>query len=212
MAKKNLLRRFVARPPTHFRSRLIAAHFLPWEADELGKLRGMSPALVMMLGDREDRWNKFEKLAAWKISHGFWERSEVKWKWEKNVRRLYTAMRWRVQMGPAGRQYKMGRRQPNPWAMYRWYENRAGGPSGKGYTSPWELKVLPSTAPSLDRQLIAEQRAMRQRRLGKTANEGQIRQWIAEKNLAIAEAKGERKKALILQRNNLERSLQSRRN
>lgn len=179
--------------------RLIAAGFRHFEAHEISKLGGESQALSSLISDREERRARFEKTAATKISQGKWRRSDLTKHWIKNLKDLYRKNHWMVQ--------KTGHRnEPSPWAMYRHYENQFGGPGKKPYTSPWELKQIATGHTRLEKGLIFVQRVERQQGAGRPVNDMQVRQWIEEKNTAIANAKTESRRAqLVIERGRLER-------
>lgn len=185
---------------------LRAAGFQFFEASRLSELQGTSRGLLNMIADRRERRADFEKLAANKIEKGEWRRRDVAAKWIKNLRALYTKMGWMIHE-------KGHRNEPSPWAMYRFYERHAGGPEKKGYTSPWELRVMPHSMPRLQRGIILAQRLERQAARGRPVSESQIRYWINQKNVAIAEVKtGKRREELVIERNRLERLLTRRNN
>lgn len=188
--------------------RLILEHFTPLEARELSVLPKSTPALNKMRRDRLERRARFEKEAAWRIASGKWKREDIPRKWLANLTRWYTKERLRVQFGPEGKQPKMVRGMPNPWAAYRQAEKDVGGPGTKGYVSPWEVKQLREGRTFLEKGLIFVQRAER-KKVSKNSgvSQVQVREWIAQKDEAISKARGKRKEQLIIERNRLERML-----
>jgi len=178
---------------------LVSRYFTPLEARELSTLERETPALKLVIFDRERRRARFEEIASRKLRLGVWRRRDIPAKWMNNLSRMYTQRGWRVQEGPIGNQPSMPRGSPNPWAMYRSFERIA--PKSRG-VSPWQLrKVFGKTR--LERGLIFIQRA--ERRGG--ASLDQVRQWIGEKDAAIKRARGGRRKQLIVERDRLERLL-----
>ena len=179
-------------------------HFTPLEARELSKLPKNTPALKLVRRERIERRARFEKIAAHKIETGAWKRGQVAKKWQNNLSRMYKKRGWRVKEGAQGKQQPMPKGSPNPWALYRDAERRRGGPGGKKYTSPWEIRQIAQGHGSLDKGLIFIQRTERQARAG-TANPAMIREWIAQKDAAISRASTADKVRLITERNRLER-------
>ena len=179
-------------------------HFTPLESRELSKLPKSTPALKLVRQERIERRARFEKIAAHKIETGAWKRSQLSKKWQANLSRMYQKRGWRVKEGPQGKQQPMPKGSPNPWAMYRDAERQRGGPGGKNYTSPWEIRQIAQGHGSLDRGLIFIQRTERQSRAG-TANPVMMREWIAQKDEAIRRASTADKTRLITERNRLER-------
>jgi len=174
-------------------------YFTPLEARELAVIPRNTPALKLMRQERIARRTRFEKLAATKLAKGKWTRAQVEKKWLANLSRMYYLRRWRVQYGPKGKQHKLAKGTPNPWAMYRAYEQRTGGPKGKGYVSPWELKQLRKGKSLLDKGLISVQKVKRGQAIGKS----QIAQWVDQLGESIKSARGQRRERLISQRDNL---------
>jgi len=166
-----------------------------------------TPALKTILAEREARWSRFERIAAYKISVGKWHRRQLGEKWLNNLSRMYTRNRWRVQYGPVGNQPDLTKGSPNPWAMYRDAERRTGGPGGKGYVSPWEVRQLAQGKTRLEKGLLFVQQVERKARRRGGLNQDRVRQWIVEKDEAINAARGKRKEQLIIERNRLERLL-----
>ena len=185
-------------------------HFTPREARMLSTLPKSTPALKSLRDDRVARRSRFEKVAATKIAKGKWRRGDVEKKWLQNLSRMYTKNKWRVQEGPKGKQDNLGGKGSiNPWAMYRSYEKRVGGPGTKSYVSPWEVRQISSGNTRLEKGLIFVQQVERRAKKegGGGLSQGQVKQWIAEKDLAIKAATGKRKEQLILEKNRLERLL-----
>lgn len=182
---------------------LRSNYFTVKESRAFAILPKKTPALQAMMEDRIKRRARFEHLAATKIAKGKWRRSQVKEKWQRNLQRMYAKRGWRVQYGPTGNQPSMHKGESNPWAMYRSYEKQTGG---KNYTSPWEIRQLSQGTTRLEKGLIFVQTLERKARKG-DLNEGQIVQWINEKNDAINAATGKRKEKLLIERNRLERLL-----
>jgi hypothetical protein len=187
--------------------RLLVAHFTPLEARELSKTSLSTPAMQLIIASRLARWTKFERAADRKIAIGQWKRDQVSQKWLQNLSRMYHNKRWRVQYGPKGNQQPMVKGGVNPWAMFREAERAAGGPGTKRYKSPWEARQLAGGKTRLEKGLIFVQRVEQKTKRGDTLNAVQIRQWIAEKEVAISGARGKRQEQLILERNRLERLL-----
>jgi len=178
---------------------LVSHYFTPLEARELSTLEKETPALKLVIVERELRWARFENVASRKLELGVWRREDIPAKWRSNLSRLYTSRGWRVQEGARGAQQAMPRGSPNPWAMYRSSERIA--PKSRD-VSPWQLRrVFGKTR--LERGLIFIQQA--ERRGG--ASVGQVRQWISEKEQAIKRARGGRRKQLIVERDRLEKLL-----
>jgi len=179
---------------------LTTRGFTPLEARELSVLEKQTPALKLLIAEREQRRTRFEKIASRKIALRVWRRRDIPAKWTNNLSRMYTKRGWRVREGPVGNQPDMPRGSPNPWAMYRSAEKVA--PPKRG-VSPWQLrKVFGKTR--LERGLIFIQQA--EKRGGVSLD--QVRQWISEKDTAIKRARGGRRKQLIVERDRLGRLLQ----
>lgn len=183
---------------------LKLSHFTPLEARLLSKLPKNTPALKLLIEERQARWAGFEKIAACKIASGKWRRGQIGAKWLRNLSRTYSKHRWRVQEDPKGRQQPMAKGSPNPWAMYRDYERRVGGPGTKRHISPWELRKIGSSKPLLNKGLLYIQKAHRE---GRTPAASQIKYWRDQLNQNVKAATGARREQLIKQRNNLKRSL-----
>jgi len=178
---------------------LTTRGFTPLEARELSVLEKQTPALKLVIAEREQRRARFEKIASRKIALRVWRRRDIPAKWANNLSRLYTQRGWRVREGPVGNQPIMAKFSPNPWAMYRSAEKVAPPKMG---VSPWQLrKVFGKT--KLERGLIFIQQA--ERRGG--ASLDQVRRWIGEKNAAIKRARGQHRSQLIVERDRLERLL-----
>ena len=181
-------------------SYLLSRWFTPLEARELSTLKKETPALKVAIREREIRRARFDKVAATKVARGVWRREDLPTKWRNNLSRLYSTRGWRVQEGARGAQQPMPRGFPNPWAMYRSMEKIA--PPKKG-VSPWQLRRIFGKT-HLERGLIFIQKA--ERRGGASAS--QVRLWIAEKNNAIKNARGQRRAQLTVERNRLEKLLE----
>ena len=183
---------------------LIDDHFTPMEARRLSVLAKNTPALRLLRNDRVARWNRFMKIAVRKQVRNQWQSQDIPSKWIKNLSRLYHKRRWRVQYGGSGAQQDMKKGSPNPWAMYRDYERRVGGPQTKGYVSPWELRLVKSGKTMLDKGLILIKKG---KRTGQPVPHGQIRDWIESLDARIKGSRGSRRVQLMAQRDNLRRSL-----
>jgi len=170
------------------------------EARELSTLKKETPALKVAIREREIRRARFDKVAATKISRGVWHREDLPTKWRNNLSRLYSSRGWRVQEGARGAQQPMPRGFPNPWAMYRSMEKIA---PPKKDVSPWQLRRIFGKT-HLERGLIFIQKAERQG----GASVSQVRLWIAEKNNAIRNARGQRRAQLTVERDRLVRLLE----
>lgn len=178
---------------------LVSKHFTPLEARELSTLKKETPALKVAIREREVRRARFERIAATKVARGVWRREDLPTKWRNNLSRLYSGRGWRVQEGARGAQQPMPRGFPNPWAMYRSMERIA---PPKKDVSPWQLRRIFGKT-HLERGLIFIQKA--ERRGGASAS--QVRLWIAEKNNAIRNARGQRRAQLTVERNRLTKLL-----
>ena len=198
------------RPKRHSRQQtaryelLLEQHFTTREARMLSVLAKNTPALRLLRNDRIARWDRFTKIANRKQARNQWQAQDIQGKWLKNLYRLYHKRRWCVQYGGSGRQPDMKKGDPNPWAMYRSYERRVGGPRSKGYTSPWELRLVRSGKTMLDKGLILIEKG---KRTGQPVPHRQVREWIENLNTRIRGASGSRKAQLLTQRDNLRRSL-----
>jgi len=182
---------------------LLSERFTPLEARELSKLPANTPALKLLRADRRARWERFEKIAARKLDRGQWRERDLHAKWLGNLARLYYKRRWRVQSGPEGRQPKMPKGAPNPWAMYRDYERLA---PGKDYVSPWEVKQVKGGKTLLQKGLLFVQRTEKKAREG-GISKPMIQSWIDQKAQAIKDARGKRRTQLVIERRRLERLL-----
>jgi len=180
---------------------LLARRFTPLEARELSRLPGDAPALRLVVRERESRWNRWQGMARWRVGKGQWREEDVPERWLGYLARLYTKRGWRVQHGAKGKQQKMPKYSPNPWAMYRGYERQA---PRKDYVSPWEVRIISRGTPSLVRGLVQAQRAEKGLAAGAVSRD-MIRSWIAQKDKAISGARGTRRTQLIIERNRLER-------
>jgi len=172
----------------------------------LSVLPRSTPALQLLVGERDERRARFEKIAARKIATGSWKRTQVQAKWVANLARAYRRLGYRVQKGPTGKQQPMKKGSPNPWAAYRDAEQRVGGPGTKGYVSPWEVKQVKHGKTRLEKGLVFVQRQERTRGRG-GASAAQVREWIAQKEEAIRSSTGRRRTQLVIERNRLERML-----
>ena len=186
---------------------LISAWFTPREARMLSVLPKKTPALKRMVEDRLSRRNRFEKIAAYKISYDQWRRQDVPDKWIKNLSRLYTKRGWRVKTGGVGKQPKMAKHSPNPWAAYRSYERLVGGTGTKNYVSPWELRNIKTGKTPLDKGLVFIQKQSLKGGTVSGVPKPMIEEWIRKKDVAIKKARGEHRKSLIEQRDRLRKSL-----
>ncbi|MGR3295985.1 MAG: hypothetical protein ACUZ8A_07150 [Candidatus Bathyanammoxibius sp.] len=174
--------------------------FLPLEARELSKLPKSTPALKLMVLDRLERRVRFEKIAARKLEQGKWKRSEIPKKWLKNISRMYSRMGLRVKEGPRGKQQRLAKRSPNPWALYRKFVKIA---PGKKFKSPWEIKQILGGKAPLQKGLVHIQQAEK----AGTVSPALIRQWIEKKDAAIARARGKNRAQLVIERGRLEKLL-----
>lgn len=186
---------------------LRAEHFTPLEARELSKLPRNTPALRMLRVDRVARWERFQKIANAKMDRGKWRTKDVPKKWLANLARVYRARRWRVQSGPVGGQQKMVKGAPNPWAMYRMYEQLVGGPRSKSYVSPWELRNIRKGRTTLAKGLVFVQRLEQQAVAKGSLNKGVIRSWLDDKRAAITKARGSQRAQLLIEYKRLEKLL-----
>ncbi|KKK47520.1 hypothetical protein LCGC14_3154350 [marine sediment metagenome] len=174
--------------------------FLPLEARLLSKLPKVTPALKLMVLDRLERRVRFEKIAARKIETGKWKRGEIPKKWIKNISRMYGRMGLRVKEGPRGKQQKLAKRTPNPWALYRKFVRQA---PGKRHVSPWELRQVHKGKTTLARGLVFVQKTEKAGSISKR----QLRQFITEKRVSVADARGQRKAQLKIELTRLEKLL-----
>jgi len=182
---------------------LRANHFTPKEARMLSVLPRDSSARKVMVRERVARWDKFEKMAVRKQ----WSKSKAVAKWAANLARYYTKNRLRVRYGPVGNQPKMGKGEVNPWALYRRYAQQKGGPKGKGYVSPWEIRQLAKGKTKLAKGLIFVQKLEKQEGVARGVSKDMVRQWIAQKDVAVKKARGGRRAQLIIEKHRLERLL-----
>lgn len=186
---------------------LTVHHFTPLEARMLSVLPKATPALKLLVAERDARRERFEKLAAHKIATGRWRRQDVPNKWVANLTRMYSKRGWRVKEGPRGDQPAMPRHSPNPWAMYRSYEKQVGGPKSKDYVSPWELKQIKHGTTKLQKGLVFVQKLEKESKRAGGVSKNMIRSWISDKDEAIRNARGRNRAQLIIERNRLERLL-----
>lgn len=177
---------------------LLSEHFTPLESRELSKLPKNTPALKQLREDRVARWEKFERFAVGKVDRGHWRPQDVKNKWITNLARLYYKRDWRVKHGAVGKQPKMLKGTPNPWAMYRDYTRQTGGDNAKNYRSPWEVKQILSGKTPLDKGLIFIQKAT-----VSPVSKSVLNDWIKKLGDSISEARGNRRVQLVLQRDRL---------
>jgi hypothetical protein len=196
------------RPTIHQRkySELREHHFTPGESRALSLLPRNNPARDDMIQDRDQRWERFIRIAHNKVERGKWRERDIPSKWLKNLSRLYSKKRYRVQYGPTGDQPKLPKGSPNPWAMYRDYEKRQGGPDGKPYRSPWEIKQIRAGKTELQKGIIFIQKTERKAETG-AISKSQIQSWIAGKEQAIKKARGKHRAQLMIERNRLEKLL-----
>jgi len=185
------------------RRELLSAHFTPLEARMLKELPRNNPARRQMIADRIDRWDRFVKIANRKLQSSAWRRSQVPQKWLNNLSRTYSKLHLRVRFGPTGNQMPLPKRSPNPWALYRWYERQYGGPGGKPYVSPWQLKQTKSGRTELQKGLIFVQKAEKGYKGGELSK-ATIRSWIGQKNEAIRLARGKHRARLQIEVRRLE--------
>lgn len=192
---------------SHRQRRLVElrnSHFTPLESRQLSILPKSTPALKLLKEDRQARWARFEKIAAYKIASGKWRRGQIGAKWLKNISRMYTKHGWRVKEGPRGKQQPMAKGSPNAFAMYRDYERRVGGPGTNRHVSPGELGKTKSGKALLNRGLLYVQKA---RSEGRPPLASHAKYWIDQLNEKINTTTGSQREQLIKQKNNLERSL-----
>ncbi len=174
--------------------------FLPLEARELSRLPKATPALKLMVMDRLERRVRFEKIAARKIETGQWKRADIPKKWIKNISRMYGRMGLRVKEGPRGKQQRLAKRSPNPWALYRKFVKIA---PDKKHVSPWELRMVHKGKTPLARGLVHIQKAEK----AGSVSKGQVQRWIAEKKVSISGSRGKRRAQLTVELGRLERLL-----
>ena len=178
---------------------LRAHHFTEYESRELSVLCMGDPVLRVMVANRDRRWEWFMQMARRKVGSGRWRQGDLPDKWYANLSRLYTGRGWRVKHGPVGDQPRRARGLVNVWAAYRSYERIA---PPKKDVSPWQLRRIFGKT-HLERGLIFIQKAERQG----GASASQVRLWIAEKNNAIRNARGQRRTQLIVEKSRLEKLL-----
>ena len=181
--------------------------FTPREARELSVLPKATPALKLLVAERDARRERFEKIAAHKIATGRWRRQDVPDKWVANLARMYSKRGWRVKEGARGDQPRMPKGSPNVWAMYRDAERRVGGPKSKGYISPWELKNIRRGKTKLQKGLVFVQKLEKESKKAGGVSKSRLRSWIADKEEAIRSARGRNRAQLIIEKNRLERML-----
>ncbi len=174
---------------------LINHHMTPLESRVLSVLPRLTPAVRLMTADRDSRWDRFQKIAASKIARGRWQPQDLIRKWASNLYRSYRKSNVLVQHGPVGKQQRMPKGMPNPWALYRRYVDIA---PDKGYESPWE-KQKSGTHPPLDRT----QWFVRRAGSSPTSN-AQLRIWIEQLNQSIKKSGGKRRAAFIINRDRLQ--------
>lgn len=189
---------------------LLRSHnFTRRESRELSVLPRKTPALRLLVAERDARRSRFERLAATKIHAGAWTHRDLPYKWADNLARMYQRRGWRVKEGGTGNQRRMAKGMPNVWAMYRDAESRTGGRKAKGYRSPWEIHQLRLGKTKLQKGLVFVQKMERKARVAGGVSKDMIRGWIASKDEAIHRAKGRHREQLIIERNRLERLLNS---
>ena len=194
--------RFKSRRQSRYNA-LLSENFTPLESRELSKLPRNTPALKLLRSDREARWERFERITARKLNRGQWREQDVPNKWLKNLSRLYSKRRWRVQFGPEGAQQPMPKGSPNPWSMYRDYERIA---PDKGYVSPWQVKQLKQGKTPFSKGLIFVQQIEKKAQQG-TISKPMLRSWLEDKAQAIKKARGKHRTQLRIEYNRLERLL-----
>jgi len=183
---------------------LIEDKFTPLEARELSILPRNTPALKAMRSDRVERWERFAKIAKRKLASGSWKTGDIQGKWTKNLSRMYSKHKLRVQFGPTGKQPVMAKGMPNVWALYRYYVKYT---PDKQYKSPWELTRTIGPPPTLNRGVLFGQKLQMMQKAGHTVSSGQIRNWMTQLDTSIRRTKGERRQQLIRQRDNLSKLL-----
>lgn len=181
-------------------------HFTPLEARMLRELPRKNQARATMIATRDARWERFTKIAQRKVDRGQWRRQDVMDKWAANLSRFYSRNHLRVKFGPTGGQTKLPRGSPNPWALYRHYERQYGGPRGKPYVSPWQLRQLRTGKTPLQKGLIFVQGAERRLQDG-TVSKAMVRSWVEQKGEAIKKARGKHRAQLVIEKRRLERLL-----
>jgi len=181
---------------------LLSRWFTPLEARELSMLPRATPALRMLINERLDRRDRFERDASRRIARGQWRSADIPQKWINNLTAMYRKQGWCVLEGPRGQQQAMPKGSPNPWAMYRAIEKIA---PAKGYVSPWQLRQIRKGSTRLEQGLVFVQQA--EKRGG--ASLDQVAQWIREKNRAIKKARGDRKGQLTIERDRLVRLMEA---
>lgn len=181
---------------------LRGAGLLPLEARLLARIPSITPALRAVVKARSERYDRFTKIAARKVESGQWKVSMLQSKWVANITRMYQRNHWRVQGKYlwGTKQPKMKKGSPNPYAMYRAYENVV---PDKGYRSPWEVRQLRSGKGKLAKGLIFIQRKEREGKVSSSL----LRGWIANKKQAIEQARPSRRPQLRLELRRLEAML-----
>ncbi len=181
-------------------------HFTPLESRMLRELPRNNAARKAMIQDRDDRWERFTRVVGYKVRSGKWTTQEIVDKWTANLSRMYTKNHLRVQYGPSGHQQRMPKGSINPWALYRYYERQLGGPDGKAYVSPWQIRQIRTGKTPLQRGLIFVQGAERRLQSG-MVNKSTVTKWIEQKDEAIKKARGKKKVQLMIEKRRLERLL-----
>lgn len=174
---------------------LIGHHFLPFEARVLSRLAKHTPALRIMIRQRDEKWARFIRKEERRDTPKY----KVNIEWRRALRVMYCRNRWMVQEGPKGRQRGPTKGQPNAWAMYRSFIRTA---ADKGYKSPWEKRQLKQRR-SLDLGQVVVKRAERAETVG------QLRRFLEQLAVSIAEATGVRRQQLVRQRDRLRTKLRS---
>lgn len=178
---------------------LIEHHMTPLEARMLSVLPRNTPALRAMVADRDARWDRFEKIASRKIAAGRWQPQDIDRKWTANLLRYYRKAKAIVKGQTRGRQQRMPKGAPNPWALYRRYVK--ANPGNKGYDSPWEKKKYGPKSP-LDKAQWVVRRAS-----NSTVSSAQLRLWISQVDRSIRYSRGDRREAFIGHRAALQKML-----
>lgn len=189
--------RFKVRKEAH-RKELLLHNFLPFEARELSVLTRRTPALVSMVAARDLRRARFERIAARKFAEGKWRRNQLRTKWIANIKRFYRRNGLLVQSGAVGRQPRMRKGDPNPWALYRATikesgrdYDRHGYPTGRRKRRGVQI---------LNRGALLQARAAR---TGKTVSTAYVQQSMSELMRSIVFSRGSKRQQFIKQYNNL---------
>jgi len=169
---------------------LLAEGFLPSESQQLSKLPKSTPALRLLRKERQALRERFSR----KADRMDWSKTRTNKEYRKRIKNLYDRRGWLVQEGPKGKQRGPRKDKPSLWTMYREYERRR---PGKPYVSPWEKKQIKKGKTKLDRGQIFIKKAER------AQSSVELENWVAQLDMSIEAATGERKKQLEKQRERL---------